>query len=83
MAEATSLAKERNDKHALAAALHFAAILGQLERNPAEVERLVSDLIKVSTRHNFALWLAGGEIFGGWPRSASGSTAEGIAWIED
>jgi len=83
MAEATSLAKEQNDKHALAAALHFAAILGQLERNPAEVERLVSDLIELSTRHNFALWLAGGEIFGGWARSASGSTAEGIALIED
>ena len=83
MAEATALAKELDDKHALAGALHFAAILGQLERNPTEVERLVSDLIELSTRHNFALWLAGAEILGGWARSATGSTEEGIARIED
>jgi tetratricopeptide (TPR) repeat protein len=83
MEEAISLAKELNDTHALAATLHFAAILGQLERNPAEVERLVSDLIKLSTRQNFAVWLAGGEIFAGWARSVCGSTAEGVAWIED
>ena len=83
MAEATALAKELNDRHALAGTLHFAAILGHLERNPAEVERLVSDLIELSTRHNFALWLAGAEILGGWARSASGNTAESIARIED
>jgi hypothetical protein len=41
MAEAISLAKELNDSHALAGALHFAAILRHLERNTAEVERLV------------------------------------------
>ena len=67
----------------LAAALYFAAFLGHFERNPAEVERLASDLIELSTRQNFALWLAGGEIFRGWARSASGNTAEGISWIED
>ena len=83
MAEAISLAKELNDSHALAGALHFAAILRQLERNTAEVERLVSELIELSTRYNFALWLAGGKIFGGWARSVSGNTAEGVAWIED
>ena len=69
--------------HALAHALNWAAILGQAERNPAEVERLASDLIELTTRQNFALWLAAGEVLRGWARSASGSTAEGIAWIED
>ena len=49
----------------------------------AEVERLASDLIELSTRHGFALWLAVGEIFRGWARSASGNTAEGLSWIED
>jgi predicted ATPase len=47
------------------------------------VARLASDLIELSTRQNFAFWLPGGEILRGWARSASGSTAEGIAWIED
>ena len=83
MAEATALAKELDDKHALAGALHFAAILSQFERNPTEVERLVSDLMELSTRHNFALWLAGAEILDGWARSATGRAGEGIARIED
>jgi hypothetical protein len=39
MAEATVSCKELNDRHALAGTLHFAAILGHLERNPAEVAR--------------------------------------------
>src|SRR5258707_11695063 len=54
MEEAISSAKELNDTHALAATLHFAAILGQLERNPAEVKRLVSNSIELSTRQNFS-----------------------------
>jgi hypothetical protein len=46
-----------------------------------EVAGLTSDLIELSTRQNFALWLAGREIFRGWARSASGDTAEDIPWI--
>jgi predicted ATPase len=83
MAQATSLAKELNDTHALALALFWATIVGHLERNPARVERLASDLIELCTRQNFALWPPAGEILRGWARSASGNAAEGIAWIED
>ncbi len=57
-------------------------ILAHFERNPAEVERLASELIELSTRHNFAFWLAGGNVLRGWARSVSGETAEGISWIE-
>jgi serine/threonine protein kinase/tetratricopeptide (TPR) repeat protein len=83
MDEAISLAKELNDTHALANALFWSAILRHIERNPAEVEHLASDLIELSTRQNFAFWLAGAEILRGWARSASGDTAEGISWIDD
>jgi adenylate cyclase len=83
MAEAISLAKALDDMHALAVALHFAAYLGHYEHNPTAVEHLASELIELSTRHNFASWLAIGAIFRGWARSASGDTAEGIPWIED
>ena len=62
MDEAISLAKELNDTNALALALNWAAILAHFERNPAEVDRLASDLIELSTRHNFAYWLAVGAI---------------------
>jgi adenylate cyclase len=74
MAEAISLAKELNDMYALALALLFRAmVLGHLEGNPAEMARLASDLIELSTRQNFAFWLRAGEIFRGWARSASGN----------
>ena len=82
MAEAISLAKELNDSNARALTLWFEAIVGNLERNPAEVERAASDLIELSTIQNFAHWLAIGEIHCGWARSALGHTTEGIAQIE-
>jgi predicted ATPase len=53
------------------------------ERNPAQVERLASDLIELSTRHNFEHWRAMGAVLRGWARSTSGDTAEGISWIDD
>ncbi len=68
--------------NALALALDWAAMLGNCERNPAEVDRLASELIELSTRHNFVYWLVIGTIYRGWARSASGDTVEGIPWIE-
>ena len=82
IAEAISLAKNLNDTNALALALHAAAVLAMYERNPAEVDRLTSDLIELSTRQNFAHWLHLADIYRGWARSASGDTAKGIPWIE-
>ena len=49
--------------------------------NPAEVERLASKSIELSTRHHFAHWLPQGEVLRGWARCASGDAAEGISWI--
>ena len=69
--------------HGIVEALCFAACLSHYGRNPSEVERLASDLIELSTRQNFAPWLARGIILRGWARSASGDTAQGISWIED
>ena len=80
MDEAISIAKELNDTNAIALALNWAAVLALNERNPAEVERLASDLIELSTRHDFVYWLAMGAIYRGWARSASGDTTEGIPW---
>jgi tetratricopeptide (TPR) repeat protein len=83
MAEAISLAKELNDMHGLAVALFYAMVLGYFELTPAVVEHSASDLIELSTRHNFAHWLATGAIYRGWARSASGDTVAGIAEIEE
>jgi hypothetical protein len=82
MTEAIALAKELNDMHALHVALWATAILAQFESDPAEVERLASDLIELSTRQNFSQFLGGGEVLRGWARNACGDAAEGLAWIE-
>jgi predicted ATPase len=82
IAEAISVAKKLNDMHTLASALYSAAILGYYELKFADVKRLASDLIELSTRHNFIYWLAWGVIFRGWARSSLGETAEGIVSIE-
>ena len=82
IAEAISLAKELNDMHGLAVAIGYAAFLAYYERSAAEVERLASDLIELSTRHSFAHWMPVGEVLRGWARSASGNRAEGLSWIE-
>jgi hypothetical protein len=72
MDEAISLAKELNDTNALALALGWATRQAFKERNPAEVDRWASELIELSTRHNFVYWLAQGAIWRGWAHSASG-----------
>ena len=81
-AEAISLAKKLNDMNVLALALFQAGFVGHFERDPAEVERCASNMIELSTRHNFAFWRAAGEVLRGWAQSISGSTAVGIARIE-
>ncbi|MGB9275841.1 MAG: hypothetical protein WCC08_11465, partial [Terrimicrobiaceae bacterium] len=82
MAEAISLARRLNDMHGLAVTLAYAGRLAYYELGALEMERLASDLIELSTRYSFGLWLAMGKIFRGWARSASDST-EGLSWIEE
>ncbi len=83
MAEAIALARKLNEMHGIAEALYFAACLSHYMRNPAEVERLASDVIELSIRQNFPLYLTRGNILRGWARSALGETVQGISWIED
>jgi serine/threonine protein kinase len=80
--EAISLAEKLNDTNALALALNWAANVAYNERNPAEVDRLASDSIELSTRHNLVYFLTASAIHRGWARSAFGNTTEGISWIE-
>jgi predicted ATPase len=82
LGEAISLAKSLSDMNGLALALGWAANLAYFEHNPAEVDRLASDLIDLSTRHNFVYFLAVGAIYRGWARSVWGNAMEGIPWIE-
>jgi predicted ATPase len=83
MAKAISVAKELHVMQALTHALWHAGWLAVFERNPAEVERLASDLFELSTRQKFAPFLRRAAVLRGWARSASGKTAEGVMWIEE
>jgi hypothetical protein len=59
MAKAISLAKELNDIPSLAGAVFNSGILSHFERDVPEAERLASDVMELSTRHNFAFsWLS-------------------------
>jgi predicted ATPase len=69
--------------HALAQALWYAAVLAHYERNLAEVQRHSSDLIELSSRQNFATWLAHAHVLRSWAGSVRGDTAEGFSWIEN
>jgi predicted ATPase len=81
--EAISLAKGLNDMHGLAVALIYGGFLAHLENDLSEVQRLASDVIELSTRQNFTVWLAGGSVFHGWARTASGDSVGGISRIEE
>ena len=83
MAEAISLAMELNDMHGLAVALWGAGWLAYFAHNRVEVESSASRLVEVAIREHFVFWLAGGKVFSGWARTASGDTAEGISWINE
>ncbi len=79
--EAISLAKQLKDMWALAQALSWAAGLGCAKGNPTEVDRLASELIELSTHHNFAHWLRIGAVYRGLARSASGERVEGLTLL--
>jgi hypothetical protein len=81
MDEGIAIAKELKDMNSLAMALSSTAFLASVARDPAEVNRFASELIELSTRHNFVYWLALGTIWRGWARSAR-NPVEGISWIE-
>ena len=74
MDEAISTAKELKDKVGLGHALNWAAGLALLERNRAEVDRLASDLIELSTRTSLLFNLPEGVGKRGWARSTFGNT---------
>jgi tetratricopeptide (TPR) repeat protein len=83
IAEAIALAKELNDLHGLAIALSFAAILAQLKCDADHVERFASEMIELSTRQNFANWLAVAVVLRGWAYTVRGQVVEGISLVED
>jgi serine/threonine protein kinase/tetratricopeptide (TPR) repeat protein len=82
VSEAKSLAKKLNDVHGLVQALSVGGFIAYCEREAAEVQRLASEMLDLSTRHNFAFFRSGAAILRGWALSALGDTRQGISSVE-
>ena len=69
LAEAKSLAKKLSDVHGLVQALSVGGFIAYCEREATEVQRLASEMLDLSTRHNFAFFRSGAAILRGWAQS--------------
>ncbi len=82
LSEAKSLAKKLNDVHGLIQALSVGGFIAYCEREVSEVQRFASEILDLSTRHNFAFFRSGAAILRGWAQSALGDTTQGVSSIE-
>jgi tetratricopeptide (TPR) repeat protein len=82
LSEAKSLAKKLNDVHGLFQALSVGGFIAYCERRPSEVQKTASEMLELSTRHNFAFFRSGAAILRGWAQSAMGDTTRGVSSIE-
>jgi tetratricopeptide (TPR) repeat protein len=82
LSEAKSLAKKLNDVHGLVQALSVGGFIAYCERKPSEVQKIASEMLELSTRHNFAFFRSGATILRGWAQSALGDTTRGVSSVE-
>jgi predicted ATPase len=79
-------AAQRQSEHAIemsrdlsptsqAVALHFAAMVYQLCRDPARARQCAEASVAISAEHGFRFWRAGGLVIGGWALAAEGEEA--------
>lgn len=61
-----------------AVALHFAAMLHQLCRDPARVSQFTKNASEIAAEHGFSFWQAGSSVLGGWALASSGSLDAGL-----
>ena len=83
MGEAILVSKRLKNTHGIAVALYHSSALCYMEQNPAQVERVSSELIELSTRQHFPHFRATATALLGWARSVSGVFTPAISWIED
>ncbi len=74
-------ARELAHPHSLALALCFSSVLHRWQGMAAGTLTLAEETIAVSRRHDFPVWLAAGEMTGGWAKVMLGNTEEGIAQL--
>jgi predicted ATPase len=77
--EAVTLGRELGHPTTRALALYFDSMLHQYCRDAPAVRQGAGDTISIGTEHGLSLWLANGQIMGGWALAEQGAWAIGIA----
>ncbi len=72
-------ARESNNLHGLATALHQSCVFYQLLADLHEVEESCAELIPLAQEQGYAHWLATGTIFQGWCIAVRGERERGLA----
>lgn len=73
--DALHLSGELAQPNSLVLALHFAAMLYQLDRDSHRAGVCAEACAAVAREHGYSFWLAGSEIMHGWARAAGGDPA--------
>jgi predicted ATPase len=77
--EAITLGRELRHPTSLALALYFGSMLHQYCRDAPAVWEDAEATMGIGAEHGLSLWLANGQIMGGWALAEQGACAEGIA----
>jgi predicted ATPase len=76
---ALTKARQSNNPHRLAVALHQSCVFYQLLAEHREVENLSAELVALTKEQGYAHWLATGMIFRGWCIAVRGERERGLA----
>jgi tetratricopeptide (TPR) repeat protein len=79
--EALRLSESVGDPYSKATSLCFAACIARERREPQRAMMLAGELIKLSTEHQFVMWLGIAHCLRGWARVADGDSAGGAEEI--
>jgi predicted ATPase len=79
--EALRLSHELAQPSSQALALHFAAMVRQCRREPAETRTYAELGSAIAADHGFSFWHAGGTVMRGWATAASGEADDGEALL--
>ncbi|MGL4552131.1 MAG: hypothetical protein ACRC33_13200, partial [Gemmataceae bacterium] len=75
--EAVALSRALSQPNSQALALHFAAVVHQLRRDPARARACAEACAALSAEHGLSFWLAGSAVMSGWALAAGGDD-EGV-----
>ncbi len=80
--EALGLARELSHPYSIALALAFASWVSLFRREESALQELTEEIINLSMKYDFALFVAVGKLLGGWALVQLGRVEEGIGQMQ-